>query len=85
MESMFYATGGGMNSRFYLDISSFNMSKVEDLTGFLDYAGYQANDWTVIIPATNGNGIQNTTTRIYGANESVYYDLPSGREFTIAD
>ncbi len=70
---------------FSLDISSFDLSHVTEMDYMLTGAGEDATDWTVKIPKTNGNGLMNTTTRIYGANESIYFDAPEGRSFTLAD
>lgn len=55
-----------------LDISKFDMSNVKILDDFLNmYTAIQ----TLNIPATNGNGLANTYTRIYGKDETVYFDL----------
>ena len=50
----------------------------------LSNAGPNASIWSVIIPQTNGNGIDNTTSRMYGNTASVYATPPSGKAFTLA-
>lgn len=58
----------------HVDMSTLNLSKINNL----DYFCYRYN-WKntlyITIPATNGNGVVNTTSRIYGADETVYYDF----------
>ena len=54
-----------------LDLSNFNTSKVTNMNGMFDYV-----NCPIIIPKTNGNGIPNTTTRMYGADEDTYVDAP---------
>jgi hypothetical protein len=55
-----------------------------------DDAGYNATTWNVTIPKTNGNGINNTTSILYGKDEDVYINPPDAnnnqtREFTLAN
>ncbi len=50
-------------------------------------AGENAATYKIMIPSTNGNGIDNTTSRMFGADSSVYIDASnskSGRVFTLA-
>lgn len=54
-----------------LNISGWNMSKVQNISNM--FSSYFPTPLT--IPATNGNGLANTTTRLYGKDESVYFDL----------
>ena len=82
MSYMFNSACKKSNS-LYIDLSSFNMSKVTGMASMFYATGEEAEDWTVIIPPTNGNGLANTSTRMYGADESVYVDAPTGRSFTI--
>jgi hypothetical protein len=36
------------------------------------------------IPKTNGNGLNNTTSAMYGSSTSYYLTPPSGKSFTLA-
>lgn len=46
-------------------------------------AGYSATTFSITIPQTNGNGINNDTTHMYGSTSSTYADPPRG-QFTLA-
>ena len=39
-----------------------------------NYAGYNATIFSITIPRTNGNGINNDTTHMYGSTSSTYAD-----------
>ena len=82
MNEMF-SYAGNRSTSFQLDISNWNTSSVTNMADMFNIAGHQSSTWNVIIPRTNGNEISNTTTKIYGSTEDVYYSL-SGREFTFA-
>ena len=58
----------------HVDMSTLNLSKINNLDSFC-YRYNWKNILYITIPATNGNGIANTTSRIYGADETVYYDF----------
>lgn len=58
----------------HVDMSTLNLSKINKLDTFC-YRYNWKNTLYVTIPATNGNGIANTISRIYGADETVYYDF----------
>lgn len=58
----------------HVDMSTLNLSKINNLDSFC-YRYNWSNILYITIPATNGNGIANTTSRIYGADETVYYDF----------
>ena len=85
-----FREAGEYASSFILDISHWNMSKVTAIVTMLLRAGYGGGtNWEIIIPATNGAGINNTDTVLYGASESVKIDLSTdvgytGRHFTLA-
>ena len=49
-----------------------------------NYAGYNATTFSITIPRTNGNGINNDTTHMYGSTSSTYASPPSSRTFTVA-
>ena len=79
-----FANAGRSATTFSLDLSGWNTSQVTNMGNMFVNAGYNATTWSVIIPQTNGNGINNTTSRIYGKTTSTYYGPPSGRSFTLA-
>lgn len=77
---------GYSSSTFNLNIGNFNTSKVTSMSDMFSSAGYNATTWNVTIPLTNGNGISNTTERLYGRSTSVYINSRSartGRLFTL--
>ena len=78
MEEMFYYTGSNTTT-FNLDISSWNTSKVENMNEMFMNTGINAseNERNILIPKTNGNGINNTSSVIYGIDNSVYADINS--------
>ena len=71
MSYMFYETAHYANS-FNLDISGWNTSKVEDMEDMFFNVAINTTERTFVLPATNGNGISNTSTIIYGVDESVF-------------
>ena len=84
MYSMFSTIGLYKHIRtFTLDISKWNMSKVTNMTYMFSRTATDA-EWNVIIPKTNGNGINNDANKLYGANSGVYDSPPSGKTFTVA-
>ncbi len=90
MNAMFYDAGMSA-STFSLDLSNWDTSRVTNMSGvvpnmgtMLSGAGPNASIWSVIIPQTNGNGIDNTTSRMYGNTVSVYATPSSGKAFTLA-
>ena len=85
MNNMFWLAGGQSKS-FELDISGWNTSKVSNMSNMFRQTGFGATTWKIKIPKTNGNGINNTTTKMYGSSSTVYADQPDpGRYFTLAD
>ena len=65
-------------------MSSIDTSKLTNINLLFEEAGTNAITWEVIIPRTNGAGINNTTTNIYGKTTSNYSNPPEGREFILA-
>ena len=65
---MFYGCGGSSNTmqKFYLDISGWNTSKITGVGYAFYVTASRAQEWTIIIPKTNSNGLTNTTTKMYG-------------------
>ena len=82
MNSMFYYAGYSA-STFELDLSGWDTSQVTDMSNMFTDAGYNATTWRIKIPSTNGGGINNTTTNLYGSNTSKYASPNSGRQFTL--
>ena len=75
---------GSEATTFNIDISNWDMSSVTDMYRMLESAGGNSTNFNITVPRTNGNGINNTTTRIYGTNSSVYTGPPlSTRQFTL--
>ena len=88
MTSMFGYAGYSATD-FSLNLSSWDTSSVTtQMGGMFSGAGYTAtpDNWLVSIPYTNGNGISNTTSRLYGNSSSNYAspDYQSGKVFTLA-
>ena len=69
---------------FDLDLSNWDTSKVIDMDYMFSDAGNNATTFSITIPRTNGNGINNDTTHMYGSTTSTYADPPSSRTFTLA-
>ena len=73
----------------HIDISSWNLSHISGFGGTTSADGafirLPNGDYKVhlTIPATNGNGIANTTSRIYGKDETAYYDFPIGDNLVV--
>ena len=82
MRSMFSFTK--INSNIYeLNLSGWNMSNVTDLTNMFHEAGVNASTWNVVIPSTNGNGLNNSSSTLYGGSDSIFANPPSEKSFTI--
>ena len=63
-----------------LDLGNWNTSKVTNMNGMF----YNNSEITsLIIPATNGNGLANTTERWYGKDSTVYSNLTGLTSCTI--
>ena len=80
---MFKNAGTGTRT-FRIDISNWNMSKVDNINGMFEGSGSSALIWYVLIPPTNNNRVNNSTTRIHGKNSNTHYNL-TDRSFTIAE
>jgi hypothetical protein len=81
--SMF--SGAGHNATtFSLDISTWNTSNLTTMTNMFKDAGRSATNWSILISKTNGNGIDNDTTCLYGKTNTNYATPDDGRLFTLA-
>ncbi len=72
---------------FDLDVSKWNVSSVTNMVDMFKMTGLNATNWKITIPKNNNNGTNNTTSRMFGANSSIYVDASnskSGRTFTLA-
>ena len=58
-------------------------SNVTSMSGMFTNTGKLATTWLVRIPNTNGAGIQNTASALYGNSTSVYATPISGKSFTL--
>ena len=67
-----------------LDLSGWDTFQVTDMSSMFLASGYIATTWSITIPQTNGGGISNTTSAMYGSTTSTYTSPNSGREFTLA-
>ena len=83
MNSMFYSAGRSATT-FNLNLSSWDTSQVTNMLGMFNFAGNSATTWSVTIPQTNGGGISNTTSRLYGKTTSTSATPLSGKSFTLA-
>lgn len=63
-----------------LDISLWNFSNTTDMSEMFSTS---TSIKTLKIPKTNGNGLANTPTRLYGEDESTYFDLSTLSGVTI--
>jgi surface protein len=85
MGNMFNSTGQS-STAFSINLSGWNTSNVTNMGSMFSGAGSSATatNWTIVIPQTNGNNINNTTNRLYGKTTSTYGTPPSGKSFTLA-
>ena len=79
-----FCDAGYSASSFVLDLSSWDTSKVTFISNMFVNAGRSASTWSIIIPQTNGGGISNTSSYLYGQTTSIKGTPPSGRAFTLA-
>ena len=79
-----FQNAGCNSSTFSLDLSGWNTSNATDILVMFVWAGRNSTTWSVTIPPTNGNGISNTTSRIYGQTAEIYEQPDQGRQFTLA-
>ncbi len=79
-----FGDAGRNATTFILDLTDVDCSNVSSWNGAFYSIGKSATTWSVIIPKTNGNGINNTTTKLFGSSSEVYVSPDSGREFTLA-
>jgi hypothetical protein len=54
------------------------------MTNMFKDAGRSATNWSILISKTNGNGIDNDTTCLYGKTNTNYATPDDGRLFTLA-
>jgi hypothetical protein len=84
MGDMFFGAGSNATT-FTLDLSGWDTSQVTNMGSMMFIgAGYRSTTWSVTIPRTNGNGINNATSSLYGKDTSIYVTPPYGRSFTLA-
>ena len=83
MSNMFLNAGYN-STQFEVDISSWDTSNVSDMAAMFAGTGNNASSWVVIIPPSNENGTLNDYTTIYGGDDTVYYILSGGKEFSVA-
>ncbi len=57
-----------------LDLSGWNTSKVESMDGMFCGIGLNATDRNIVLPETNGDGIINTASGMFGKTEEDYAD-----------
>lgn len=63
-----------------VDISAWILSNVTTLENSdISLQDGNTKKMYLTIPATNGNGISNTETRLYGANENTYIEFTDSR------
>ncbi len=84
--SCMFSSAGYDSQTFTIDLSNWNTSSVTNMTSMFvsSPAGHNATTWAIIIPATNGAGISNTSTKLYGKTTSVSASPENGRSFTLA-
>ncbi len=78
---------GSNSTTFNLNLSGWNTSQVTEMGGMFNDAGEDATTFSIIIPRTNGNGLSNTPSIMYGQNSSYYVEsraAGSNRVFTLA-
>ena len=85
MQAMFERVSWTATS-FRLDLSNWNTSNVENMINMFQAVAYRSTNPTYIIPKTNGNGIDNTTTKLYGKDSETYATLSfSNHSFTLQE
>ena len=82
MNSIFQQVGYNAKN-LSLNLSGWNTSNVTSMSGMFTNTGKLATTWLVRIPNTNGAGIQNTASALYGNSTSVYATPISGKSFTL--
>jgi hypothetical protein len=66
-----------------IDISSWNLSNIIGFSNNFITEPKGTYKVYLTIPATNGNGIANTSSRMYGKDETTYYDFPTSDKLII--
>ena len=81
--SYMFSSAGYSAQTFNLNLSGWDTSSVTSMGSIFNSAGHSATSWTVTIPSTNGAGISNTASNMYGNTTSVTATPPSGKSFTL--
>ena len=84
MSSMFNSAGQRATT-FNLNISGWNMSKARYINNMFLWAGENAQNYNIIIPRTNGNGLNNTTSALYGRDSNEVATPAYTKSFTLAN
>lgn len=85
MTGVFDAVGNMATGSVKVDISNWNMSNVETIDSFAAYPPVYSTSFSFIIPRSNANGINNTTTTIYGKSSNINFSLGStSKRFTLS-
>ena len=66
---------GYHSTTFNLDIRGWNTSNVTAMSAMFCDVAPDATERNILLPPTNGNGINNTDTIIYGIDETVYASI----------
>ena len=87
-----FESSANQANKVELDISGWNTSKVTrseayDNLSYYTFSGFgqSATTWIVKIPKTNGNGLANTTSIMYGSSEASTMKAPTGKYFTLSN
>jgi len=84
MSGMFKYTGA-YSQTFNLNISNWNVSSVKSISNMFEHTGDDATNFNIIIPKTNSNGLDNTSSVLYGSNSSYSVAPPTGKSFVLAN
>ena len=79
-----FSNAGYNSTTFDLNLSDWNTSKLINIKSMFNNAGYSATTWSITIPQTNCNGINNTSSKMYGISSAVFVEVDTGRQFTLA-
>ena len=79
-----FSSAGYSATTFNLNLSSWNTLSVTSMDYMFKDTGASSQNFSIIIPKTNGNIINNTTDKLYGADTTKYAESPSIKQFTLA-
>ena len=82
--SKMFGSVGYLANSIRIDLSNWNTSNAVNIQDMFYSFGKNATLLSVIIPRTNGNGLNNTTTRLYGNSASNYAEAGGKLNFTLA-